>query len=94
MVGNPPDNAGDMGSSPGPGGSHKLRGNWAGTPQLLSLRSRAREPQLLKPVHLEPMLHNGGGHCSERPAHHRPPLATIRERPAGSNEDPMQPKIK
>ena len=38
-----------MGSSPGPGGSHMPRSNEARAPQLLSLRSRAREPQLLSP---------------------------------------------
>ena len=27
VVGNPPDNAGDMGLSPGPGRSHMLRSN-------------------------------------------------------------------
>ena len=32
-----PANAGDMGSSPGPGGSHMPRSNWAREPQLLSL---------------------------------------------------------
>ena len=38
MVGSPPANAGDMGSSPGLGGSHVLRSGWAREPQLLSLR--------------------------------------------------------
>ena len=38
MVKNPPANAGDMGSSPGLGGSHMPRSNWAREPQLLSLR--------------------------------------------------------
>ena len=33
-----PAGAGDMGSSPGLGGSHMLRSNWAREPQLLSLR--------------------------------------------------------
>ena len=33
-----PANAGDTGSSPGLGGSHMLRSNWAREPQLLSLR--------------------------------------------------------
>ena len=47
VVKNPPANAGDMGSSPGLGRSHMLRGNKACTPQLLSLHSRAHEPQLL-----------------------------------------------
>ena len=38
MVGSPPANAGDMGSSPGPGRSHMPWSNWAREPQLLSLR--------------------------------------------------------
>ena len=33
-----PANAGDTGSSPGLGGSHMPRGNWAREPQLLRLR--------------------------------------------------------
>ena len=33
-----PTNAGDTGSSPGLGGSHMPRSNWAREPQLLSLR--------------------------------------------------------
>ena len=49
VVKNPPANAGDTGSSPGPGRSHMPRSNYARDPQLLSLRSRAREPQLLNP---------------------------------------------
>ena len=38
VVGNLPANAGDTGSSPGLGGSHMPRSNWAREPQLLSLR--------------------------------------------------------
>ena len=49
VVENPPANAGDMGSIPGPGRSHMPRSNKARVPQLLSLCSRAREPQLLSP---------------------------------------------
>ena len=49
VVENPPVNAGDMGSSPGLGRSHMPRSNKAHAPQLLSLCSRAREPQLLTP---------------------------------------------
>ena len=49
VVKNLPANAGDTGSSPGPGGSHMPRSNEARAPQLLSLCSRAREPQLLSP---------------------------------------------
>ena len=58
VVKNLPANAGDMGSSPGLGRSHMLRSNKVRAPQLLSLHSRAREPQLLKPARLEPVLHN------------------------------------
>ena len=47
MVKNLPANARDMGLSPGPGRSHMLWSNQVCAPQLLSLRSRAREPQLL-----------------------------------------------
>ena len=47
MVKNPPANAGDMGSIPGPGRSHMPRSNETHASQLPSLRSRAREPQLL-----------------------------------------------
>ena len=38
VVENPPANAGDTGSSPGPGRSHVPRSSWARAPQLLSLR--------------------------------------------------------
>ena len=38
VVGSLPANAGDAGSSPGLGGSHMPRSNWAREPQLLSLR--------------------------------------------------------
>ena len=47
VVKNPPANAGDTGSSPGPGRFHMPRSNYAHVSQLLTLRSRAREPQLL-----------------------------------------------
>ena len=70
VVKNPPANAGDTGLSPGLGRSHMPWGNQARAPQLLSLRSRTREPQLLKPVHLEPMLRNKRSHRSEKLAHH------------------------
>ena len=38
MVESLPASAGDMGSSPGLGGFHMPRSNWAREPQLLSLR--------------------------------------------------------
>ena len=49
VVENLPANAGDTGSSPGPGRSHMPQSNEARVPQLLSLRSRAHEAQLLSP---------------------------------------------
>ena len=53
VVESPPANAGDTGSSPGPGGSHVPRSSWAGEPQLLSLRvwslcSATREAVILR----------------------------------------------
>ena len=51
MAKNPPACAGDMGSIPGLGRSHMSGSNYGRVPQLLSLWSRAQEPQLLKPVH-------------------------------------------
>ena len=47
VVKNPPANAGDTGSIPGPGRPRMPQSNWACAPQLLSLHSRACEPQLL-----------------------------------------------
>ena len=82
VVESPPANAGDTGSSPGPGGSHVPRSSWACVTHLLSLHSRAREPQLLRPACLEPVLRNGRSHCSERPAHRNeewPLLTATRE---------------
>ena len=46
---NPPANAGGTGSIPGLGRSHTPRSNKALAPQLLSLHSRVRKPQLLSP---------------------------------------------
>ena len=50
-----------------------VRGNstrcGAHVPQLLVPCSGARELQLLKPEHLEPMLHNKRGHRNERSTH-------------------------
>ena len=57
MVKNPPANAGDTGSSPGLGRSHVPWSGWA------------REPQLLKPARLEPVLRNKRSHRDEKPVH-------------------------
>ena len=69
VVKNPPAKAGDTGLSPGPGRSHTPQSNSAHSPQLLSLHSRAQEPQLLKPASLEPMLCNKRRHRNEKPTH-------------------------
>ena len=49
VVKNLPASAGDMGSGPGPERSHVPQSNEAHAPQLLSLRSRDRKPQILSP---------------------------------------------
>ena len=49
-VKNLPADAGDTGSIPCPGGPHMPQSNQAGALQLLSLCSRAWQPQVLKPT--------------------------------------------
>ena len=66
MVGGPPANAGDTGSIPGLGGAHMPRNGWALVPQLLSLRSRAREPQLLSPRVATAGVRPPGARASQR----------------------------
>ena len=71
MVESLPAGAGDVGSSPGLGGSHMPQSNWAREPQLLSLRVWS-------------LCSSTRGHDSERPAHRGeewPPLATAGESP-------------
>ena len=67
VVENLPANSADTGSSPGLGGSHMLWSNWACAPQLLTLRSGAREPQLLRPARLGLLLCNRRSHSSGKP---------------------------
>ena len=77
MVGSLPASAGDVGSSPGLGGSHVPWSDWA------------REPQTAEPARLEPVLRNGRGRDSERPAHRDeewPPLAATGESPRTETE--------
>ena len=57
VVGNPPANARDMDLIPGPGRAHMPWDN------------QAWAPQLLKPMHMEPMLCNKRRHHSEMPTH-------------------------
>ena len=42
---------------------------WAYALEPTSHNYWAREPQLLKPVHLEPVLHNKRSHRNEKPVH-------------------------
>ena len=79
-----PANAGDTGSSPGlakiPHAVEQLSPCATTTkPALYSLQATttepashnywARVPQLLKPVHLEPVLCNKRSYCNEKPEH-------------------------
>ena len=96
VVGSPPAKAGDAGSSPGPGGSHMPQSGKAHASQLLRLRSGGREPLLLTPTCLEPMLHNKRSHRNEKPAHRKegwPPLATTRESPCAATKIPRSQKL-
>ena len=70
MVKHLPASARDMGSIPGPGGSHKPQGSQAHVPQLLSLCSRAQDLQLLSPESLELVLCKSRSHRNEKPACH------------------------
>ena len=70
MVKNLCSSAEDKGSICDRGRSHMSWTNWVPpTPQLLSLCSRVREPQLLKSVCLEPVLCNKRSHHNERSAY-------------------------
>jgi len=70
VIKNPHANAGDMGLILDPGRSHTPWSNKASAPQLLSMRSRAQEPQLLSPCALQPVLLNKRSHCHEKPVYH------------------------
>ena len=83
VVENLPANAGDTGSSPGPGRSHMPRSNWACEPQLLSLRvwslcSATREAAIVR-----------GPRTTMKSGPRLPQL----EKALARNEDPTQPKI-
>ena len=87
---NPPANAGDIGLIPDLGRSYRLRGSKCYVPQLLSLCSRAWEPELPKPLH--PLASDPP---PEKPLQGEAwqqqleTLAPTREKPK-SNENPMQ----
>ena len=65
-----------MGLSPGPGRSHIPQSNSARVPQLLSLRSRARKPQLLSPHATTTEACVPRAHALQQ---EKPPLAATRE---------------
>ena len=69
---NLPAKAGDRGLTPGLGRFHMLQSSWA------------QATQLLKPTHLEPVLHKQS-HCDEKPAHHN------QRQTAHGSDDPGQP---
>ena len=68
---------GDTGSSPGPGRFHMPQSNyarvrhnfWACALEPANHNYWAHVSQLLKPMYLEPMLHNKRSHRNEKPAH-------------------------
>ena len=62
---NPPANAGDVGSIPGPGRSHMS----CRETKPVCHNYGNRVPQLLKSLHLEPVLCNKGSHSSEEAMH-------------------------
>ena len=71
------------------------RSTWAREPQLLSLSSKAREPQLLKPVCLEPVVRNKRSRRNEKPTHcseEWPPLATTGEGPRAATKTQLSQK--
>ena len=83
VVKNPPANAGDMGWIPGVGKSHMPQSDYTHGLQLLSLCSRAWEPQQEKPLQWEtcPLQRRAApNHGNWR-------------KPECNNKDPAQPKI-
>ena len=64
-------------------------------PQLLSSHSRAHEPHLPKPMHLETVIHNNRSYRNERlcsPQLRVAPTPHSQRKPTQSNEDPVWPK--
>ena len=62
---------------------------WACALEPVSHNYWAHVPQLLKPVHLEPMLCNKRSHCNEKLAHlnkQQPPFATNRKSPGAATK--------
>ena len=80
---NPPANAEDTGSIPGPGRPHMPWSNLIRASQLLSLCPKAREPQLPSPRAATPEAHVAKSLCSatREATTMRSRLATTREKP-------------
>ena len=91
MIEGPPAHAGDTDSIPAPTSS--------GATNPRHHNSRARVLQLLKPRHLEPVLHNQREHAAVRSPHSttksssppRCPGLHNWRKPTASNTDPVQP---
>ena len=84
MVKNPPADVEDMGSIPGPGRSHMLQNRKVCVPQLLSLCSRAQEPQPLNPHATAPEGPHGWSPCSTTIE-----AATVRNLSTPTREPPL-----
>ena len=82
VVKNPPTNAQDPGTIPGPGRSHKIPHG----------ATRPVPPKLLKPTSLDPTLCNRRIRSPRTPTREQPPMPATTEKPAGK-EGTEQPKI-
>ena len=89
----PPANAEYMSLIPDPGRFHMSRSNQAGAPQLQSLNSRAREPQLLKPECLEPVLHKRTTTIRSLSTPRKSKFHSLQLEKSPHSDDPAQPKI-
>ena len=78
---------------PDPGRFHMPRSNRAGAPQLQSLNSRAREPQLLKPECLEPVLHKRTTTMRSLSTPRKSKFHSLQLEKSPHSDDPAQPKI-
>ena len=80
------------------GATKPVRHNyWACALQPMSHSHRACVPQLLKPVHLEPVLRNKRSHRNEKPVHlneEQPPRAATRESPCTATKTQHSQKSK
>ena len=96
VVQNTPVNVGDTGSIPGLGTCHMSQTHEAPAPQLLSPFSRAQEPQLLKPVHLDlcSASREAAAMRSPTPQTRAVPALHNQRKPPRSNKDPVPEKYK